>query len=77
MHALLKAIQFIFYCIDSSGDVKFSTDPFKNVRRIKTFGFLRSSLKKGRRVRMTVDFSKCSGNSPNTMTEIGGEIRGM
>ncbi|XP_046332922.1 uncharacterized protein LOC124115802 [Haliotis rufescens] len=60
----------------SSGDVKFSTDPFKNVRRIKTFGFLRSSLKKGRRVRMTVDFSKCSGNSPNTMTEIGGEIRG-
>ncbi len=67
----------IFVFVYRVGDIKFSTDPYKNVKRIKTFGFLRSSLKKGRRVRMAADLSKCSGSHPNTLTEIGGEIRGM
>ena len=56
------------------GDVKFFLDPLKDVKTVKKFGSLRSSLYKGKRVRMTMDISKCSGGKVKHVT-VGAEIR--
>lgn len=56
------------------GDVKFFLDPLKDVKTVKKFGSLRSSLYKGKRVRMTMDISKCSGGKVMHVT-VGAEIR--
>ncbi|XP_041376243.1 uncharacterized protein LOC121388803 [Gigantopelta aegis] len=58
------------------GGVKLSTDPLKDVNEIETFEMLKSSLKTGKQVRMSVDLSKCSGSPTSEKREIGGEIRG-
>ncbi|KAL5022461.1 hypothetical protein ScPMuIL_001616 [Solemya velum] len=57
------------------GGVKFATDPLRNTHQLKTFRGLRSSLKKGRSVRVTVDLSKCTDGIQSDHV-IGGEIRG-
>ena len=57
--------------------MRLSTDPLKDVKEIETFAMLKSSLKTGRQVRMSVDLSKCAGFLTGDKREIGGEIQGM
>ena len=54
--------------------MKFFLDPLKGVKTVKRFGSLRSALYKGKRIRMTMDVSKCSGGKVNHIT-VGAEIR--
>ncbi|KAJ8303272.1 hypothetical protein KUTeg_019668 [Tegillarca granosa] len=56
------------------GHFRFVTSSMEKLRTVKNFGSLRSSLRKGKPVRMIADLSKCSGgNGINPI--IGGEFR--
>lgn len=57
------------------GHVKFTSDPFKYVKTIKSFGSLRSALRKGRETKVVVDLTKCS-QIPDKTTIIGGNLKG-
>lgn len=58
----------------TNGEVKFFLDPQKDVNTVKRFGQLRSALYKGKRLRTTMDISKCSGGKVQHVT-VGAEIR--
>ncbi|KAL3860368.1 hypothetical protein ACJMK2_010504 [Sinanodonta woodiana] len=63
------------YNPDSShGDIKFHMNPFKGMKPIHTFGALRSSLKKGKAVRMSINLAACNGASSTDVT-IGGDFK--
>ncbi|XP_071173743.1 uncharacterized protein [Mytilus edulis] len=68
------AVCRIYNSQTKDGHVKFTSDPFKLVKSVKSFGALRASLKKGRDSRMVVDLTKCSHTLDKT-TIIGGTLK--
>ncbi|CAC5397847.1 unnamed protein product [Mytilus coruscus] len=68
------AVCRIYNSQTKDGHVKFTSDPFKLVKSVKSFGALRAALKKGRDAKMVVDLTKCSHTLDKT-TIIGGTLK--
>ena len=72
----LVIIIYVNICISvfRKGDVKFYLDPYRDVVTVTKFGSLRSSLQKGKMIRMTTELDKCSGGKSDHVI-VGGEFR--
>ncbi|GAB1603732.1 uncharacterized protein LOC115220992 isoform X2 [Argonauta hians] len=62
----------LYDVMDRDGNLKFITEPHKDVIPIKRFSSLLSLLRKGRMVRMSVDYTTCAGARTKAIS--GGEI---